>query len=617
MYCEVTLSQKFPKSMGIFDYKIPVDLQSKIKIGQLVNIPFRNYAREGIIINFKKKATSGINVKEITAILNPNPILTKQQIALAKWMADYYFVSLGTIVKSMIPPIPKTKRELKKVFQTTGDNFDKKTFKTFNKKINKVFYIQDSEKDRFSLISSYCQNNDKQILIIEPTVMDLEKILKQLPKNLNKKIAVITNSLNKTQNYDTWKRIITNEAKIIIGTKLALFSPFQKLDTIIFDQVSNQNHKQSDQNPRYNSEQVIEKISELHKSKLLLINSSLTIHHFKDASDKKLKVIKTNNSTKKITIIDMKQEQLKKNYSIFSDELIINMKDALGKNKKIFLFINKRGSNSSVICRDCGNSLLCDNCSQPLTYHETEQTLYCHQCNKKFELTPFCPNCHGPNFKFIGTGTQKVEQEIIRLFGEHNILRLDKDDQDVSKLNTSKIIIGTELALPYLIWHEISLVGVISADTFLYLPDFNSAERTWQLLKKITNLSEHNVIIQTYNTDNQVIKSFENDDDKFYQNELKNRQDLEYPPFLELIKFIYSDKDKNKCLSETKRIYKLIQTISNKSSIITPLYPFLQGKWRMYIIVKFDPSKDSDKINNIIKKIPDNWIIDRNPFNLL
>ena len=619
MYCEIILSQRFPKSMGIFDYEIPAELEKKIKIGQLVRIPFRQSEKEGVIIKIKSQSITGKKIKAIKEIVHDLPIITDQQIRLAEWMSEYYFISPGTIIKTMLPSVPKKRRELKHKYLATGPDIKikPKYKKILANKKNKIFYVHNSENDRQDLITSAVLESKDQTLIIMPTINDIKKILKKIPEKINPRLAVITNDLNKTQQYDIWQKILKNEVKIIIGTKLAMFAPFTALRMVVLDQASNQNHKQSDQNPRYNCLEVIDELTKNFDAKNLLLNHALTVNHYQQYKEGSIELIHNKRDTKKATIVDMKQEQLKKNYSIFSDELIIDMNDALEKKEKIFLFINKRGSNSSVICRDCSQSLVCDNCRQSLTYHQTNDTLYCHHCNKKFELPPFCPNCHGPNFKFIGTGTQKVENEIKRIFGDKKINRLDQDDPDTTGLAEAEIIIGTELALSYLNWHSISLVGVISADTFLYLPDYNSAERTWQMLNKILDLAEHNVIIQTYNTEHNVLKYLPDQNEKFFNEEIKNRQELLYPPFSEFIKLAYSNKDKRQCLSQTESLFRDFKNKFSHLNIITPLIPFRQGKWRMYIVLKIMNNDELEKFKKIANNIPEDWTIDRNPYTLL
>lgn len=625
MYCEIVLSQRFPKHLGIFDYKIPSNLTSKIKVGQLVNIPFRKSTKEGVVIKIKKTSIAGKKIKSIKKIVRNNPILTPKQILLAEWMADYYFLSLGTIIKTILPPTLKKKMSLKvKKFDSSNKPAVSANENEIIKEIVKgnkddFFYQPASIQEKNAVLFGLLQKMKNQILIILPTKKDIGIFFSSMPKSVHKNSAIIHSGLNKTQYHAAWQSIINNKARVIIGTKLALFSPVINPAILILDQEDNQNHKQADQNPRFDSRQVLQKMSEIYKTKLLFINQSMTVDtYYQTINNKFVSLKKVDPSAKKpITIIDMKDEQKKKNYSLLSDKLQDVITEILQQKKQIFLFINKRGSSSSVICRDCGLNITCDKCQQPLAYHTKDQTLYCHQCNKKSELPPFCSKCHGPNFKFVGSGTQKVENEINKLFPDKKIIRVDQDAENTKNLNSYNIIIGTELALPLLKWDSIGLVGIVSADTFLYLPDFRSTERTWHLLNKLIYLSRSHIIIQTYSPHNPALKYLnELNKDEFYKNELKERQSLNYPPFSHLIKLVYSNKDKKSCLDEAQRLYKVLKTSPLDVSILTPLNPFIRGKWHMYLVIKFNDDQNI-LLKKIMELVPDNWIIDRDPISLL
>jgi len=626
MFCEVILSRRFPKHLGIFDYKIPPDLLSKIKVGQLVTIPFRKSEREGVVIKIKKTSIAGKKIKPIEKIIQNNPILTPDQILLAQWMADYYFLSLGTIIKTILPPSLKKKMSLKvKKFDSSNRPAVSADETKIIKEVvqgnkDKFFYQPTSIQEKNAILFGLLQKTKNQILIILPTKKDIDIFFSSMPKSVHKNSAIIHSGLNKTQYHAAWQSIINNKAKVIIGTKLALFSPVINPAILILDQEDNQNHKQADQNPRFDSQQVLHKMSEIYKTKLLFINQSMTVDtYYQTIGGKFISLKKAEPSAKRpITIIDMKDEQKKKNYSLFSDKLQDAIAETLQQKKQIFLFINKRGSSSSVICRDCGLNIICDKCQQPLAYHSKDQALYCHQCNKKSELPPFCSKCNGTDFKFVGTGTQKVENEINKLFPDKKTVRIDQDAETIKNLNSYNIIIGTELALPFLKWESIGLVGIVSADTFLYLPDFRSTERTWHLLNKLAFLCQSDLIIQTYSPRNPALKYLNKlNKEEFYKNELKERQALNYPPFSCLIKLIYSNKDKKSCLDEAQRLYKVLKTSPLDVSILTPLNPFIRGKWQMYNVIKFQSPQQDKLLKKIMELVPDNWIIDRDPISLL
>jgi len=623
--------------MGIFDYKVPDVLASQIKIGQLVSIPFRKGELEGIVIRIKKQAIVGKQIKEINKILHQNPILTESQIKLAEWIAQYYFVSLGTVIKTILPAVPKRKSEKVKLFSQSPlpepklpMEISNLIYKASSLKKQKFFFWPKTLEEKRVFFYWLLKRIKQNVLIIVPEFSDMDFYLRLFPEKLQKKTAVFTSQLNKNQFYQNWQKVVNNQAKIVIGTKLALFAPFQKLDLIIFDQEEDQNHKQSDQNPRFDSRAVALKLAELHGSKIVLASHAPSVESYQQIKNHQYQLLQSEFDNKlSINLVDMREEIKKRNYSIFSDELIDAIKEKIEKNRKIFLFINHRGYGSSIICRDCGEVTKCQNCQLPFIYHEnagqSSGFLYCHHCHIKSEMPPFCPKCNGANLKLSGLGTQKVESEIKKLYPKAKIIRIDKDIGHVIDFPKTDIIIGTEYALKYLDFEKIKLIGVVSADTFLYLPNFQSTIRTFQLLTKFPYLSPASeIIIQTYTPENLAIKNIVLQKyEKIYQKELESRQSFHYPPFYQIIKLIYQNKDKKTCLNQTNWLYHELsswikkQRVNWEISILTPFVPITFKKWQMYIIVKYPANTPEKIIKEMIKLVPDNWLIDREPTSLL
>ncbi|MBU0598318.1 primosomal protein N' [Patescibacteria group bacterium] len=624
MFAEIILSRRFPKHIGIFDYQIPKVYAKQIKIGQLVTIPFRKSEVEGIIIKIKEQGIAGKNIKEIINITNPDPIIIPNQILLAEWMSRYYFVSLGTIIKMMLPPIPKkihaTKYQYKSAYPPVISSEIKDALNLIKKQQAASTFVQITdhlEKEQF--IFGLINKNKGTKLIIVPEINQINKIINIFPKAYQEKIAIIHSQLNKNEFYKTYKLILENKAELIIGTKLGIFAPFQNLKAIIIDHEEDDNHKQSDQNPRFDARTACQQLSKIYKSKLIYLSHSHSVETYAQIKNQEIVNLQSKTAIKRpVSIINMRDERKKRNYSVFSDKLHEEIDKAIANKKKVFLFINKRGSASSVICQDCGNILDCNQCQQPLMYHEKGSLLYCHNCNSKSELPPFCPKCSGPNFKFTGLGTQKIEKEANKFWPKQKIIRIDKDEKEINIPANYNIIIGTSRAIHVLDWDAISLVGIVSADTFLYLPDFRASEKTWHLMHNIAYYSSCPIIIQTYNSEHPAINLFKISDNKnFYKNELEERKSLKYPPFSQLIKLTYQNKDKNECLNETMRLLRILKSSPCEASILTPLIPFQRGQWRMYIILKCELSLKKNLLDNIINTVPDNWIIDRDPVNLL
>ncbi|MFA6098384.1 MAG: primosomal protein N' [Patescibacteria group bacterium] len=624
MYAEIILSRRFPKYMGVFDYQIPERLAKTMKVGYLVSIPFRKTLIEGVVIRLKQTAIAGKKIKEVADIIQEDPILTNEQIILAEWLSRYYFVSTGTVIKMMLPAIPK--RKLKTVVYDIGSSWQPDLapeLKDFLKKVtdadDKNFLFWPASGEQYTQMLYWCiKKIAGTILLICPKINDIYRYSNMLPARVKGKTAIFHSQLSNNEFYYNYNQTLTGQVKLIIGTKLALFAPVKNPDLIILDQEENQNHKQADQNPRFDARLVAEQLSEIYQCKLLKLSCAPTVSTFEQYKKKGVITCHPKNQGKTVEIINLKNERKKGNYQQLSEDLIEAVNQNLKNRKKIFLFINKKGSSSTVLCRDCGEVLKCSDCQLPFAFHQHENFLFCHSCNRKADLPPFCKKCSGIIFKFIGSGTQKVEHEVKKCWPDKKIFRLDKDTEKINIPNNFEIIIGTEMAFDILDWETISLAGIISADSFLYLPDFMAAEKTWQMLSKIKYLCQGRIILQTYNPDHLAINSL-NDGryDKFYERELHERLEYHYPPFCRLIKFTYKNADKQACLNEVKQTYNKLRVIIKDISIITPLKPYTGGKWQMYLVVKFFHDFEKTGLRSLIAKIPNDWQIDRDPISLL
>ena len=539
-------------------------------------------------------------------------------------MADYYFVSIGAVIKMMLPPIPKRKikydepvidsrdikvsSEIKKIVDTTLSGRNKQ-----------AVFTPDNYIDSEQYYSELFRKNKLRILVITPDIFSAQNLLGLIPKKRQKTTAIIHSKLNKNQLYDAYQSILDGTTEIIIGTKVALFMPLKDINLIVIDQEDDRNHKQSDQNPRFDARTAAKKLSELITAPLVFVSPSPTVSTYHDIIKKtsaRYTLEKTDRSH--AVTVDMRNERKKQNYSPFSDELEASINVALQNNERVLLFINKRGSSTAVVCKDCGHVFSCKQCGSPHTYHERNSILFCHSCSIKADVPANCPECKSTEFKFSGMGTQKVEQAARKIWESASIVRLDADTDPLDDVQKPDILIGTERALKNNISRDTSLIGLISADTFLYLPDFRATERTWGLLHNLLFQNPKKLILQTYSPDHTAIKNFmQNNPGQFYIDELAERTLLHYPPSQNLVKLVYQHKDKNACVTEAKRIYTVIKTSTLNASLITPLRPFERNKWRMYVIIKFNESEQEPLLKKVLSHVPVGWVIDRDPETLL
>jgi len=621
---------RLKRDLHFFDYSVPDKFKNLIKAGQLVEIPFRNKNIKGVILDLVTNSKfKSEKLKSINKIIDPLPFLATWQLKLIKEMSKYYFVSMAVILRMILPDIPKKIKALKIM-----PKYDFKVIsKEPNQEINQYYQAKNSVllkynkfEDKIGLYLSLIKKvleKKSQILIVTPLIADAQKIYQYLGQ-FTDQTSLFLNNLPHNQYWQEWLKIKKGQAKIIIGTRSAIFAPFKNLDLIIIDDEDNENHKQGEPNPRYNVKEVAMKLKEILNVKIIFTALTPSINSLYQIDQKKWQYfeIPKINEWPQLKIIDQQSEFKKGNYSIFSEELTHRVNYNLKRAIKSFLFLNRKGLATLTSCKDCGYLAVCPNCHLPLTYHQSKE-LICHHCGYKEALFLFCPKCHGPNIKLTGTGTEKVELEAKKIFPQARVVKIDIDTPHTGDLKDAEIIIGTQYALDHINWSEIDLIGVINADTLLYLPDYRSSERTYNLLNKLIlflDNKQKEILIQTFSPQNYVFESLKDlVKSSFFNKEIEERTALKYPPIAKLIKLIYQSVEFNYGQSEIDKVYKdLVAKIKNPEIIINPpnlaYTQQVRGRFRWQIIIKLL----SDKGNlDFLDTLPENIIIDRDPESLL
>lgn len=645
MYAQVLTTQKFGKDQETLTYHIPTDMI--LEPGDLVEISLRKNTIFGIVweVNNQKPAfrTLGIN-KKVSSNL-----LSKQQIALIKWMKESYFCPLHKILKLFVTKRVLTDRKLPKPKKT------EQIIRTNSKKLNEeqeklVQKIENGDQNKFlihgitgsgktevylKLAEKIIQKNE-QVLILVPEISLTPQVIEYFEKGLGLHPSVINSKLSDSEKQTSWLKIKSNEAKLIIGSRSAIFAPFSNLGMIIIDEEHESSYKQ-DTAPRYHTHDLAEKIQELNPSIKLIFGSATpsieTAEKLKDSTLSLSKRIGTS-TLPEIEIIDLREEFKKNNYSIFSERLKEEIQNALEKKEQIILFLNRRGDSSSVVCRDCGYICKCEDCDSPMTYHTKtlqETKLICHHCGTLAKPPNTCPTCQGTNIRFLGIGTQKIEAELLKEFPTARVLRADKDTtatkngfKDIYhkfRNHEADILIGTQMIAKGLHLPKVNLVGVVLADIGLNIPDFKTTERNFQLLTQVSgragrDSSDGKVIIQTYNPENiSLICAQAHDYNKFFNYERTQRKILANPPFGQIAKILIQNKSLQKCKTENDKIFNLLKgsaaTDENFSINTYPAYfSRLRGNYRYVILLK--DKKNANRLHDLIAKLPKEYIMHPN-----
>lgn len=473
----------------------------------------------------------------------------------------------------------------------------------------------------------YILNQGKTALVLVPEISLTPQTVSRFRARFGECIAVLHSALNDGEKFDEWSRIRSGLAKIIIGARSAIFAPLENIGVIVIDEEHETSYKQ-DNNPKYNAKTLAIKRCELSNATLILGSATPSLEsYYKSLSHPNWELLEIperveNKTMPQIRLVDMREEKHQGHKGIFSRHLENAIRARLEKKEQVMIFINRRGYSTFVLCRECGYSVTCGNCSVTMVYHTTNEGHYlkCHYCGNKKELPSKCPKCYSREIGHFGIGSQKIETIAKKIFPTANIARLDRDTAikkdshyEILKSFSSgeyDILIGTQMIAKGLDFPNVTLVGIITADTALNLPDFRAGERTFQLITQVAGRSgrgdeKGEVIVQAYSLEHISIQSSKNHDYKlFYQNEIKEREEAIYPPFCELINIIVANSFEYHAKEDAKKFGTLLKENKTEDiiSILGPIpagIPKIKNYYRYQILIK---TKDLKKTKEVITK---------------
>ncbi|MFD1419439.1 primosomal protein N' [Lactiplantibacillus songbeiensis] len=416
----------------------------------------------------------------------------------------------------------------------------------------------------------------KTALMLVPEISLTPQMVQRVKGRFGKAVAVLHSGLSSGEKYDEWRRIKRQEAQVVVGARSAVFAPLTNLGLIIMDEEHESSYKQDDA-PRYHARQVALWRSQYHDCPVVLGSATPSLETRaraeKGVYQRLLLADRVNQRPlPKVSIIDMKTELQKHAESNFSQALLVALQDRLDRHEQSVLMLNRRGYSSFVLCRDCGFVLKCPNCDISLTLHMDTHTMKCHYCGHEEAIPRICPNCHSHQIRYYGTGTEKVEEELRDLLPDARIIRMDNDTTRkkgaharlLSQFGSGEadILIGTQMIAKGLDFPNVTLVGVLNADTALGLPDFRASERTFQLLTQVSGRAGRaeksgHVYIQTFNPDHYAIRFAQHHDyEGFFKYEMRMRHQGGYPPYYFTVQITASDLDE---AVAAKRMYQLLQ----------------------------------------------------------
>ncbi|GJF87122.1 primosomal protein N' [Staphylococcus argenteus] len=454
-------------------------------------------------------------------------------------------------------------------------------------------------------------NQGKQAMMLVPEIALTPQMVLRFKRRFGDDVAVLHSGLSNGERYDEWQKIRDGRAQVSVGARSSVFAPFKNLGLIIIDEEHESTYKQEDY-PRYHAREIAQWRSEYHHCPVILGSATPCLESYARAEKGVYQLLSLPNRVNQqalpdIDIVDMRTELSEGNRSMFSKDLREAIQLRLDRQEQVVLFLNRRGYASFMLCRDCGYVPQCPNCDISLTYHKTTDLLKCHYCGYQETPPNQCPNCESEHIRQVGTGTQKVEELLQQEFEGARIIRMDVDTTSKKgaheKLLTEfekgngDILLGTQMIAKGLDYPNITLVGVLNADTMLNLPDFRASERTYQLLTQVAGRAGRHeksgqVIIQTYNPEHYSILDVQkNDYLTFYRQEMEYRKLGKYPPYYYLINFTISHKEMKKVMEASQHVHKiLLQHLTEKALVLGPSPAALariNNEFRFQILVKY------------------------------
>ena len=623
-------------------------------VGRKVIVPFGKYNRdtEGYIVSVSDSKPETvidgkvIKIKTIKS-LDPEVCLSEEAIRTSMWMHNRYICRYIEALKCFLP-ISEAKRKTKDPFESIElkeefvnekelNEDQSKVLKEINSSIEKrehIVYllkgVTGSGKTEVYLqaMKKVIEEGRQGIILVPEISLTPQLVARFMSRFGRESVAVLHSKLTPAQRSVEYKRIESGDVDLVIGARSAVFAPFKDIGLIVLDEEHETSYK-SDKNPKYDTIEVATKRAIDHSAAVILGSATPSVVDYYRSEKGLFKRIElkeryNKNPLPKVEIVDMSKEVRKGNRTMFSARLADAIEEELAKKHQIILFLNRRGYSSYISCRECGYVVKCNECGISMPYHKDTGLCECHYCGRKQRKPSVCPECGSKLIGGYGVGTQQVEEKARELFPEASIERLDLDsikkkgvlESTLKRFEKGKtdILIGTQLVAKGLDFSNVGLVGIISADVTLNIPDFRASERTFQLVTQAAGRSGRGdeggrVIIQTYSPESRALTaSLDHDYESFYEDEINIRKASEYPPFSDIYQVMILDEKENIAEGYARACAEwLRKRVPEGTYVLGPAAPMLlknSGMYRYQILIK-TPAGSRKVISELVRQLKD------------
>ncbi|GEL75928.1 primosomal protein N' [Tenuibacillus multivorans] len=459
----------------------------------------------------------------------------------------------------------------------------------------------------------------QEAIVLVPEIALTPQMVSRFKARFGDDVAVLHSGLSAGEKYDEWRKIHRQEVRVVVGARSAIFAPFENLGIIIIDEEHETTYKQEDY-PKYHAREVAKQRGTNHQCPVVLGSATPTLESYARALKGVYQLLElteriNDKSMPDVEIVDMRQELHHGNRTMFSDSLTEKINDRIERQEQVVLMLNRRGYSTFVMCRECGETISCEHCDISMTYHQRQHKLKCHYCNDEKPMPNQCPSCESDAIRFFGTGTQKVEEALNFHFPDANVIRMDVDTTNRKgaheKLLTrfgnheADILLGTQMIAKGLDFKNVTLVGVLAADSMLHLPDFRASEKSFQLLTQVSGRAGRHelpgeVVIQTYTPEHYSVElASQYDYDAFFRKEMQVRKQFHYPPYYYLALINLSHDNHIEVIEASKKVAQIISKKTNdRCQLMGPTpSPMLRIKdrYRYQCMIKYKSREDVEE----------------------
>ena len=627
-YVKVVVDNASNSTDQLYTYRCADD---RVKIGDVVTVPFARRKKEitGYVFQVSETNDEGIRrLRDVTSILEDYSV-PKDLIRLSSWMKKRYMCRYLDVIRCMIPPGRKPVKAVKDPLNEYSSeptplpeltDEQQEAFRRIRPALRKreparflINGVTSSGKTEIYLRAAMeTLESGRSVIVLVPEISLTPQTIDRFTSRFGKDaVAVMHSRLTMAQRYQQWMRVRSGEARIMIGARSAVFAPFSDPGLIIIDEEHESSYK-SDQTPKYDAISTAMMRSQLSGAVVILgtaTPSVVSMYRARTGYYSELKLTKRHNQTPLplVSIADMRMELREGNRSVFSRELYRKIRDALDRKRQIILFLNRRGYSSFISCRSCGYVVRCSTCGISMTYHKASGMAECHYCGKKIRVPETCPDCGSQYIRYFGAGTEQLQEAAAAFFPDAAVDRLDLDSTrkkgesrrilEAFRKGKTDILVGTQLVAKGLDFQNVGVVGIVAADVTLNIPDYRSAETTYQLIVQAAGRSGRgeepgHVVIQTYTPENRTILAAASGDyEAFYQGEVSLRRLSGYPPFTNILRLVFSGEDEKQVVEEALHVYHDIEKsgLPAEGEMFRPqpaYMSFLNGKYRYHILIK-------------------------------